>query len=359
MHSNKAFLIKINVLLIVIISTPLLLNCQSKKIIKLEPVAFSDEQWTGLAVSNEERLFVNYPRWSENITTSVAEIIDGKPIPYPDTSMNNWVPGRNPATHFICVQALFIDDKNRLWILDPANPWFRGLIPGGPKLLQMDLATNSVVQTFQFEPEIALPTSYLNDVRIDTQRNYAYITDSGDGALVVLNLNTGEARRILENHPSTTSEDIVLTVGGNPWVFGDVKPRVHSDGIAYDSNGDHVYYQVLTGRTMYRIPGSFLRQFDLPENEIEAQVEKVGETGASDGLIFGADGKIYISAIEHDAIFRATPDGNLETVIQDTLISWPDSFSFGPDGKLYFTTSRIHEGPTPKGKYGIYRISFP
>ncbi len=31
----------------------------------------------------------------------------------------------------------------------------------------------------------------------------------------------------------------------------------------------------------------------------------------------------------------------------------------GPDSKLYFTTSRIHEGAAPKGQYGIYRISLP
>jgi hypothetical protein len=36
---------------------------------------------------------------------------------------------------------------------------------------------------------------------------------------------------------------------------------------------------------------------------------------------------------------------------------WPDSFSFGPDGKLSFTTSRIHEGAKPAAPYGIYRIS--
>lgn len=86
-------------------------------------------------------------------------------------------------------------------------------------------------------------------------------------------------------------------------------------------------------------------------------MERVGETGASDGLIFGPDGYIYISALEHDAIFRTNPQGRVETVVQDKRIAWPDSFSFGPDGKLYFTTSRIHEGAKPAAPYGIYRIA--
>jgi sugar lactone lactonase YvrE len=364
MRSNQFFLKQISGLLILMITIALLIGCQSKLLrnkenVILEPVAFSDAQWTGLAVSREGRLFTNYPRWSDNVPVSVAEMVKGNPVPYPNTSMNNWKPGKNPATHLICVQAVFIDEKNRLWILDPANPQFKGVIPGGPKLLKVDLVINTVIQTFRFDSEIAPKNSYLNDVRIDTHREFAFISDSGVGALVVLDLKTGKARRILNKHPSTTSEDVILTIGGKPWLLDGAKRHVHSDGIAYDAHADFVYYQALTGRTMYRIPASSLRQFELSEKAIEAQVEKVGTTGASDGLIFGPDNRVYISALEHDAILRTTPEGKVETVIQDKAIVWPDSFSFGPDNKLYFTTSRIHEKTAPKGKYGIYRITLP
>ena len=350
--------------LILLIFIVVLSGCQTKthrqsEGTKLEPVAFSDAQWTGLAVSKGGRLFVNYPRWSDNVPVSVAELKDGVPIPYPNDVMNNWQPGKDPASHFICIQAVFIDDKNRLWILDPANPQFKGIVAGGPKLLQVDLATNSVVRTFRFDTRIAPQNSYLNDVRIDTQREFAFMTDSGEGALVVLDLNTGTARRVLQNHPSTSSEDVTLTIGGSPWLRNGVPPRVHADGIAYDNSADMLYYQALTGRTMYRMSAAWLRRFLLSEMVIETKVETVGKTGASDGLIFGPDQKVYISALEHNAILRTTSQGRVETVIQDAAIAWPDSFSFGADGKLYFTTSRIHEGPTPQGPYGIYRITPP
>jgi sugar lactone lactonase YvrE len=350
--------------LILLISIVVLSGCRTKthrlsEGTKLEPVAFSDAQWTGLAVSKEGRIFVNYPRWSDSVPVSVAELKDGVPIPYPNVMMNNWQPGKDPASHFICIQAVFIDDQNRLWILDPANPQFKGIVAGGPKLLQVDLATNIVVRTFRFDTRIAPQNSYLNDVRIDTQREFAFMTDSGDDALVVLNLKTGKARRVLQNHPSTASEDVTLTIGGSPWLLNGVPPRVHADGIAYDAAADMLYYQALTGRTMYHMSGAWLRRFVLSEMVIETKVETVGQTGASDGLIFGPDQKVYISALEHNAILRTTPQGRVETVIQDAAIVWPDSFSFGPDGRLYFTTSRIHEGAAPRGPYGIYRIRLP
>ncbi len=364
MCSAQGFLSGISKMLLPIMTTALLAGCVSEsprksETVTLEPVAFSNAQWTGVAVSQEDRLFVNYPRWSDRVPVSVAELVDGRPLTYPNRAVNDWAPGKDPATHLVCVQAVFVDDRNRLWILDPANPQFKGVIPGGPKLLQVDLSTNTIVQTFHFDSDVARQNSYLNDVRIDSERGFAYITDSGNGALVVLNLETGQVRRVLENHPSTASEDVVLNIGGKPWLMNGIAPRIHADGIAYDADGDVVYYQALTGRTMYRIPASALRGFHLPENEIEAQVAKVGETVASDGLIFGPDEKIYISALEHDAILRTTPQGSVETIVQDKAIVWPDSFSLGRDGKLYFTTARIHEGTTPQGQYGMYRIELP
>ena len=41
---------------------------------KLQEVAQSEFQWTGVAVSHSERIFINYPRWSANIPFSVGEV---------------------------------------------------------------------------------------------------------------------------------------------------------------------------------------------------------------------------------------------------------------------------------------------
>lgn len=328
-------------------------------IVEIEPVAFSDTLWTGLAVSKSGRIFVNYPRWSDNLTVSVAELINGRAVPYPDPGTNAWKPGADPKKKFVCVQALFSDDLGRLWVLDSGNPKFGGVIKDAAKLVQIDPGTNTVSRIIPFSRDTIRPDSYLNDVRIDAAHNYAYITDSGNSALVVVDLQTGRARRVLDDHISTRSEDVTLYINGAPLLFHGKKPRVHSDGIAYDKERDAVYFQALTGRTMYRIEAAALRRFNIPKAELENRVTRIGKTGAADGLICHPDGKIYISALEHNAILRADSLGNVEPVVQNEAVSWPDSFSLGPDNTIYFTTSRLHELDAPKGKFGIYRFKVP
>ncbi|KAF0095155.1 MAG: hypothetical protein E1N59_1201 [Puniceicoccaceae bacterium 5H] len=46
---------------------------------RLEEVATSQRQWTGLTVAQDGTLFVNYPRWSQDVPISVAKLVDGQP----------------------------------------------------------------------------------------------------------------------------------------------------------------------------------------------------------------------------------------------------------------------------------------
>ena len=49
-------------------------------------------------------------------------------------------------------------------------------------------------------------TSYLNDVRVEASGDFAYLSDSGTGALVTVDLRNGTIRRRLADHPSTKGE---------------------------------------------------------------------------------------------------------------------------------------------------------
>jgi len=51
------------------------------------------------------------------------------------------------------------------------------------------------VQTIPFSEDVAPKKSYLNDVRIDTRTNTAFITESANGEIIVVDLKSGKARR--------------------------------------------------------------------------------------------------------------------------------------------------------------------
>lgn len=325
----------------------------------LEIVAESQRQWTGVAVSPTGRIFVNYPRWSDEVPISVAEIENGKPVAYPDASWNSWAPDQDPAKKFVCVQSVTFDDRGTLWVLDPANPGFAGVVEGGPKLLAFNPDRDVPSRIFRFAAPVIKPGSYLNDVRVDTEQQVAYITDSGDGALVVLDLNSGLSRRVLDDHPATGAEAIDITIEGTAWKRDGQTPQVHADGIALSPDRAWVYFQALTGRTMYRVATEHLRNKSLPASDLAKHVEKVAESGASDGLVFDKDGNLYLSSLEENAINRLTPEHKRERVVADERLAWPDSFALGQDGWIYVTTALIHRGAEPGDPYRIWRFKAP
>lgn len=315
----------------------------------VEVASFPDKQVTGVAVSKSGRVFVNFPHWSDDHTISVAEILEGRPEPFPNEEWNK--PGVADS-HFICVQSVYVDTEDNLWILDPAAPRMKEIVKGGPKLLKVDLKTNTIAQTIPFGEEVAQKKSYLNDVRIDPAASYAFITDSGQGAIIAVDLKNGKARRLLDGHVSTQAEaGVKLTVDARELLDQEKKtPQINADGIALDLQNDFLYYHALTGRTLYRIRTQFLKDASLSKSDLESKVEKVGETPAPDGMLEGPDGSVYLTAIEQNAIVRFDPKTkSIATVVQDKRLSWPDSLSWGADLSIYVTASQIQNMPRFNG----------
>ncbi len=312
-----------------------------------EVASFPDMQITGVGVSSKSgRIFVNFPYWSDDHGFSVAEIVDGKPKPFPNEEWNR--PGA-AGSHFICVQSVVVDDQDNLWIIDPAAPKTKEIVKGGPKLVKVDLKTNQVVKTIPFGEEIAPRKSYLNDVRIDTKSDTAFITDSGVGAIVVVNLQSGKARRLLVAHKSTKVEPgTTITVDGKELIDQEKNkpPQFASDGIALDSKSGYLYYHALTGHTFYRIKTADLMNEKLSKSELESKVENLGPTPLPDGMLEAPDGSIYLTDIEGGALGRWDPaTKTIKRVITDKRLLWPDTLSWGPGGELYVTASQIENMP--------------
>lgn len=322
----------------------------------LEPVVhFTGPMPTGVTVSHTGRIFVNFPKWGDEVTFTVAEVTSGQPVAYPDAATNRTDPN-DPAAALVSVQSVVVDPRDRLWILDTGSPEFKPTQYGGPKLVCVDLTTNAVVKKILFSQDVALPTTYLNDVRFDLRRGtdgMAFITDSADkgpNGLIVIDLATGESWRKLHDHPTTKAEDparFLPIVEGQPLMErppdGLPKPvMMGADGIAISADGSRLYYCPLASRSLYSVSVDALADRGMDDAAVAATVRDEGNKGGgADGLESDAAGNIYVTSYEHDAILRRKPDGQYETVAHDPRIMWPDTMSVAADGYLYFTANQL------------------
>lgn len=312
----------------------------------LGDVQQSQVKWTGVAVSATNRIFASYPR-GNCIPFSVGEIVEGEVIPYPNADWNNWNMSVTPNNHFICIQSIYIDKLDNLWILD-AGCIYGSMLPCGAKLVKVDLQTDSILQVIYFNEPVVRDSCFLNDVRVDTDRGYAYITDSGLGAIIVVNLTTGESRRLLEGNVSVLSEDIMLTVNGQS-----INWKGHVNGLALTQNGDYLYYKALTSYSLYRIPTEYLRDTMYYPCSVAANVQLVCAVVPSDGMEFDKHGNLYFTGIEDNAIYYLTPGMQFETAIVDSRLKYPDSFSITENNDIYVSTSRTLYAP---GTYFIFKL---
>ncbi|MGI4779891.1 MAG: SMP-30/gluconolactonase/LRE family protein [Janthinobacterium lividum] len=318
----------------------------------LQTVARFDHQVTGVTVSRDGRIFVNFPRWTEDSPVSVAEVLkDGSIRPFPDDRWNAWRNARkdelNPREHWVCVQSVVADRQGNVWALDAAAPAQALLVPMGAKLVRLDLATNRAAQTIAFDETIAPQGSYLNDIRFSPDGRYGYITDSGaKGALIVVDLSTGRSRRLLDGHPSTQVEkDVQVKADGKVLRQTDGRGVGFSaDGIALSPDGATLYWQAIKGKTLYSLPTAVLTDTAITPQQLAARVVRVGENGVADGLLIGRDGRMYVTAPEDDAVkVRDTVAAPLRVLVRDARLRWPDTMAEGPDGAVYVTSSRIQD----------------
>jgi sugar lactone lactonase YvrE len=183
----------------------------------------------------------------------------------------------------------------------------------------------------------------------------AFITDStssGPNGIIVVDLASGKSWRRLNDHPSTKpdpefipvveGEILQIRIPGQP----PARFAVGSDGIAISPDGKMLYYCPLTSRHLYSVSVDALADLNGSETEVAATVKDLGEKGgAGDGLESDAQGRVYLSDYEHNAIRRRSLNGEIVTLVHDPRVLWPDTLSLAMDGYLYFTANQVERQP--------------
>ena len=107
------------------------------------------------------------------------------------------------------------------------------------KLVKFNLATDTIEEVYTFD-DVLSNKSYINDVRVDTKRKIAYLTNSNEGGIVVVNYETGTIRELLGNHYSVKHDpSFKLMVDGKEFKKNGKPVQLHSDGIALTAAGNN------------------------------------------------------------------------------------------------------------------------
>jgi sugar lactone lactonase YvrE len=192
---------------------------------------------------------------------------------------------------------------------------------GGPKLGEVDLAQGHVIRTIVFPADVALPTTYLNDVRVDLRRGPA--------------------------------------ANGAPQPY-----RTGVDGIALRADGARLFYSSLMGCRLYSVSTEALVDQAANDTAVVATIRDEGDKGGGgDGMESDAEGSLYTTNYEHNAILRRRPEGWYEPLAHGPYLLWPDTLALGWGRYLYVTVNQLRCGPRFHGgedlrrrPYGLFRI---
>lgn len=340
-----------NYLTPLVISIFTIIGCQkSSEKKELLPIAeFGKSMPIGLSVNSENRVFVSFPNYNGSGDLALAEIKEGNPQPYPDEEWNTKL---NDDRHFFRVQDIYVDAEDFLWVLD-SQPGLAGNIfadgtgatEGYFKLVKINTKTNQVEDTFLFE-DLDKSKSALNDVRVDVEKNLAYLSDPGLAAIVVLDLPSKKSRTVLAETPYTLAEPITLEYDGIK--MQDQKGNPFSsniNSIALSPDFKYFYFKPINKENLYRIETQHLAQEGLTDADLSTKVEDLGKVGITHGMVADARGHVYFASSEDYSIRYIQSDGTLKTLIADPNLIWPDSFGVGPDGYLYFTCAQLQRLP--------------
>lgn len=309
-----------------------------------------------LAIGPDGRMFMSVHGFYGPELRVVEVMADGTTKPYPTEEWARAPSGEGDGLNGVL--GLRADREGILWMLDGQTESHAGRVVG------WNTRTEELHAIHYVGSPVARPFSFLNDLAVDRENEAIYISDTAnhvDSAIIVIDLETGRSRRVLEGSQFTRAEDTPMVIDGREILLGGDPAKIGVNPITVDPTNTWVYFAPMTGSAMYRVQTIDLLDESLDEAVLEARVERYGDKPISDGSTVDADGNVYITAMTDNAIGVTKPDGTYEVLFQsDEDLPWPDGFSLGVDGYVYATVNELHRSPVLNGgedaSIGTYQI---
>lgn len=304
----------------------------------------------GIEGAPDGTLFVSTPRWIDPAVPATFSRVgeDGMLTPWPSLEahdLSNPVAIRNALGAFVTSDGI-------LWLMDMG--WVAGedVAPeGAQKLLGFDLATGEEIARIILDDVAPRDTSFLNDLVIDETRGIAILTDSGNrggapvpAALIVVDLETGAIRRILDGHPALSDDPQRRLVVDGVEVFPGNRLAVGVNGITLSADGETLWFSMTTGDAIRSVPMDLVAD---PLTEPEMLAAAVSEPsrigGGSDGLATDPTGRVWITNLALNRVEVMAP-GSTQTDIlfEGGDFVWPDSLATDFSGGMLLSTNRLN-----------------
>ncbi len=314
---------------------------------RLEVVAELSQGPGNIAVTPDGRVIISqHPIYRPQIRV-VELLADGSVRPFPNAE---WSAARNEAGIGLeGVLGIQADEDGIVWMLDNGRQ--------GSRIVAWDTSGDSLHRIIDIDRSARAKGSFFNDIAVDPVHRSIYISDASgkNPALVVVDLESGGARRVLERHPSVLAEPIPMKIGDKTYgVDRDGNPRaqIGVDGITIDPRSEWVYYGASQSEDLWRVRASDLVDDTLTESELAARIERYGDRPVCDGITIDGAGNVYITDLTGYAVGVVDSAGDYRVLYRDELLlSWPDGMAFGPDGYVYVVANQLHlSAPFNRGK---------
>ncbi len=239
------------------------------------------------------------------------------------------------------VEGMQTDPKGIVWMVDNGR---RSELP--PKIVAWDTDHQKLHRVINLAPPAVLRTSLLDDLAVDSENGFIYIADPASGedaALIVVELATGLARRVLQGHPS-----VIPQAGLDLVIDGQSLRTIRLDGsvadpdggvnpIALDKKAEWLYFGPLRSPQLFRVKTEDLRNLKHTPDLLAGMVEVYSGKPICDSITLDNKGNIYVADLSGKAIGMINASARqYQALVTDPRLLWPDGLCFGEDGKLYF-----------------------
>ncbi len=320
----------------------------------LSTVLQMDSVVTGFTRTTGGRMFAALSRIDGSSGPQLVEWVDGKATPYPDAGWNGWRAGGDAAAAFVHVNAVRVGPDGLLWVVDIGAPGLGNpKVEHGPKILKIDPAANRVVKTYPLD-SVTKTASVVDDIRF--HGTLAYVTDAGSPAIIILDLDTGAARRVLDGDPTMTAQR-PISADDRVLRGPDGKPvKIHADQLEVSPDGRFFFYQPASG-PLSRIATRYLDDPKLTNSELTKHITTFSRTGATGGTAIDADGTIYCSDTNRHRIVAIDRDGHQKVLLQDPRLLWVNAMWIDATGDLYLPAAQLDR--MAPFNAGVSRLQLP